>query len=113
MSTSLSSAYANQDIVLHVGENPKDVEATNGEVHYTKNQVEPEVEIKIDQKKKLGILGLVRLFFYYFILFISSPCQRQRELLPSLGIRHPSSVVCRPLTFHILIFFSESPHHMN
>ena len=64
MSTSLSSAYANQDIVLHVGENPKDVEATNGEVHYTKNQVEPEVEIKIDQKKKLGILGLVRLFFF-------------------------------------------------
>jgi hypothetical protein len=33
---------------------------------------------------------------------ISSPCQRQRELLPSLG-------VCRPLTFHILIFSSETP----
>ena len=32
----------------------------------------------------------------------SSPCQRQRELLPSLG-------VCRPLTFHILIFSSETP----
>ena len=32
---------------------------------------------------------------------ISSPCQRQCELLPSLGIR-------RPLTFHILIF-SETP----
>ena len=32
----------------------------------------------------------------------SSPCQRQRELLPSLGIR-------RPLTFHILIFSSETP----
>jgi hypothetical protein len=31
--------------------------------------------------------------------FISSPCQRQSELLPSLGIR-------RPLTFHILIFSS-------
>jgi hypothetical protein len=31
----------------------------------------------------------------------SSPCQRQRELLPSLGI-------CRPLTFHILIFSSET-----
>jgi hypothetical protein len=27
----------------------------------------------------------------------------QREILPSLGI-------CRPLTFHILIFFSENPH---
>jgi hypothetical protein len=36
-----------------------------------------------------------------FILF-SSPCQRQSELLPSLGIR-------RLLTFHILIFSSETP----
>ena len=32
----------------------------------------------------------------------SSPCQRQRELLPSLGVRSP-------LTFHILIFSSETP----
>jgi hypothetical protein len=32
----------------------------------------------------------------------SSPCQRQSELLPSLVIR-------RPLTFHILIFSSETP----
>jgi hypothetical protein len=32
----------------------------------------------------------------------SSPCQRQCELLPSLGVR-------RPLTFHILIFSSETP----
>ena len=32
----------------------------------------------------------------------SSLCQRQWELLPSLGI-------CRPLTFHILIFSSETP----
>ena len=31
----------------------------------------------------------------------SSPCQRQRELLPSLGVRPPS-------TFHILIFSSET-----
>ena len=37
----------------------------------------------------------------YLYLF-SSPCQRQCELLPSLG-------VCRPLTFHILIFSSETP----
>ena len=35
------------------------------------------------------------------ITFISSPCQRQCELLPSLDIR-------RPLTFHILIFSSET-----
>jgi hypothetical protein len=34
--------------------------------------------------------------------FISSPCQRQCELLPSLGVR-------RPLIFHILIFSSEIP----
>jgi hypothetical protein len=33
---------------------------------------------------------------------IISPFQRQCELLPSL-------VVCRPLTFHILIFSSETP----
>ena len=35
-------------------------------------------------------------------MIFSSPCQRQCELLPSLGVR-------RPLTFHILIFFSETP----
>ena len=35
-------------------------------------------------------------------LIFSSPCQRQCELLPSLVVR-------RPLTFHILIFSSESP----
>jgi hypothetical protein len=34
-------------------------------------------------------------------MFNSSPCQRQCELLPSLGVR-------RPLTFHILIL-SETP----
>ena len=36
------------------------------------------------------------------LLIFSSPCQRQCELLPSLGVR-------RPLTFHILIFSSEMP----
>jgi hypothetical protein len=34
-------------------------------------------------------------------LFFSSPCQRQSELLPSLG-------VCRPLTFNNLTFSSET-----
>ena len=29
--------------------------------------------------------------------------------LPSLGVRRSSSVVCRPLAFHIVIFFSETP----
>ena len=42
------------------------------------------------------------------ICLFSSPCQRQCELLPSLGVRRPSSVVCHPLTFHILIFYSEN-----
>ena len=35
-------------------------------------------------------------------MIFSSPCQMQCELLPSLGVR-------RPLTFHILIFSSETP----
>ena len=33
----------------------------------------------------------------------NSPSHKQRDLLPSLGVR-------RPLTFHILIFSSETPH---
>jgi hypothetical protein len=37
---------------------------------------------------------------WHFIF--GSPCQRQCELLSSLGVR-------RPLTFHILIFSSETP----
>jgi hypothetical protein len=62
------------------------------------------------------------MFCRSFVLF-SSPCQRQYELWPSLGVRRPSSVfrrpssvvrrlssvVCPPLTFHILIFSSETP----
>ena len=36
-----------------------------------------------------------------FLFFFSSHCQRQRELLPSLGVR-------RSLIFHILIFSSET-----
>ena len=46
--------------------------------------------------------------FYFVLGFFSSPCQRQCELLPSLGVRCPSSLVRRPLTFHILIFSSET-----
>ena len=42
------------------------------------------------------------LFLTCIFTIFSSPCQMQRELLPSLGIR-------RPLTFHILIFLSETP----
>ena len=45
--------------------------------------------------------GLV-IKLYFFSFLFSSPCQRQRELLPSLGVRHP-------LTFHILIVSSEIP----
>jgi hypothetical protein len=42
------------------------------------------------------------IILWIWILFFSSPCQRQCELLPSIGIR-------RPLTFQILIFSSETP----
>jgi hypothetical protein len=38
---------------------------------------------------------------HQLVNIFSSPCQRQRELLPSLGVR-------RPLTFHILIFSSKT-----
>ena len=41
-------------------------------------------------------------YMYFETFFFSSPCRRQCELLPSLGVRHP-------LTFHILIFSSETP----
>jgi hypothetical protein len=40
--------------------------------------------------------------YSHFNFRFSTPCQRQYELLPSLG-------VCRPFTFHILIFSSENP----
>ena len=40
---------------------------------------------------------------YKIFWLFSSPCHRQRDLLPSLGVR-------RLLTFHILIFSSETPH---
>jgi hypothetical protein len=40
---------------------------------------------------------------YKIFWLFSSPCHRQRDLLPSLGVR-------RLLTFHILIFSSEIPH---
>ena len=48
---------------------------------------------------------LIQTFFVMIlknIFIFSSPCQRQRELLSSLGVR-------RPLNFHILIFSSETP----
>ena len=40
---------------------------------------------------------IIFMCYWWTINIVSSPCQRQCELLPSLGIR-------RPLTFHILIF---------
>ena len=48
-----------------------------------------------------------------FAVFFSSPCQRQCELLSSLGVCRPSSVIRCPLTFHILIFSSETLSQMN
>jgi hypothetical protein len=41
-----------------------------------------------------------------FGYFLAHPAKG--ELLPSLGIRRLLSIVCRPLTFHILIFSSET-----
>jgi hypothetical protein len=43
----------------------------------------------------------INIFFFRSSIF-SSPCQSKCELLPSVG-------VCRPLSFHILIFSSETP----
>ena len=51
------------------------------------------------------LTNCIFLFMFYltqFWLIFSSLCQSQCELLPSLGVR-------RPLTFHILIFSSETP----
>ena len=50
------------------------------------------LSLKINKKGEIKFL---------FRLVFRSPCQRQRELLPSLGVH-------RPLTFHILIFSSET-----
>ena len=50
------------------------------------------------------ILYITSRYSHFNILF-SKPCQRQYELLPSLGVRR---LVCHPFTFHILIF-SENP----
>ena len=47
------------------------------------------------------IFKTIKRFTKLYKGLFSSPCQRQCELLPSLGIR-------RPLTFHILIFSSET-----
>jgi hypothetical protein len=49
------------------------------------------------------ILYITSRYSHFNILF-SKPCQRQYELLPSLGV-----VVCHLFTFHILIFSSENP----
>jgi hypothetical protein len=40
---------------------------------------------------ELSDVGIFMLIMFDF--FISSPCQRQCELLPSHGVRRPSSVV--------------------
>ena len=46
------------------------------------------------------VVGARNVLTFYLLVFFSSPCQRQCELLPSLCVR-------RLLTFHILIFSSE------
>jgi hypothetical protein len=51
------------------------------------------------------ILYITSRYSHFNILF-SKPCQRQYELLPSLGVRR---LLSHPFTFHILIFSSENP----
>jgi len=50
----------------------------------------------------LPIKDIYWIYRQHWRIIFSSPCQRQYELLPSLGVRHP-------LTFRILIFSSETP----
>jgi hypothetical protein len=50
-----------------------------------------------------GTYRLEEFYLYKSFWLFSSPCHRQRNILPSLGVR-------RPLTFHILIFSSETSH---
>jgi hypothetical protein len=76
--------------------------AHNIQIYYTwKIKIPPRVEGTIIVIITMVILYMIDKKYYLLILFISSPCQRQCELLPSLGI-------CRPLTFHILIFSYET-----
>jgi hypothetical protein len=56
---------------------------------------------KIDQSETRIACGAMFVNIYWSGTQFSSPCQRQCELLPSLGVR-------RSLTFHILIFSSET-----
>jgi hypothetical protein len=57
------------------------------------------------------------LTFIYFLIVISSPCQRQCELLPSLGARRPSSFG-RCLSsinyshFNLLLWFTPQPNEV-
>ena len=60
------------------------------------------IEIRLPLKSKFCTMLLM---FYSFQLTLPKQC----ELLPSLGIWRLSSIVCRPLTFHILVFSSETP----
>jgi hypothetical protein len=53
---------------------------------------EEEVNIVILKYSNLGINYLFFGVFTYILIFLSSPCQRQRELLPSLGVCHLSSI---------------------
>jgi hypothetical protein len=50
----------------------------------------------------IGLPAILKTATEGYVHIISSPCQRQCEFLSSLGVR-------RPLTFHILIFSSETP----
>ena len=79
---------------------------------YMNHEVGQTSDAKRERDSMMRWLQLMRNYFGAFassqvgvfqmsIQVFSSPCQRQCELL--------ASVVCRSLTFHILIFSSETP----
>ena len=69
-------------------------------VYYTKVKKEL-LYLAPHKRSQIGLTCVKTSWYAHTIYFISSPCQRQSELL--------ASVICCPLTFHILIFSSETP----
>jgi hypothetical protein len=60
------------------------------------NNKEKQIMLKIVYSTLCNSISKRFTFFNRKELFLNSPCQRQGELVPSLGVR-------RPLNFHILI----------
>jgi hypothetical protein len=60
------------------------------------NNKEKQIMLKIVYSTLCNSISKRFTFFNRKELFLNSPCQRQGDLVPSLGVR-------RPLNFHILI----------